>query len=69
MTYIPPTWHNNYDNSHLLEVAEDGTVKPKPEYQAYADEVNLELERSKSNDRLVWDGVTTSFVLRPVTFL
>lgn len=69
MSYTPPTWHNNYDNSHLLEVAEDGTVKPKLEYQAYADKVNLELKQSGSHDRLVWDGITASFVVRPVTFL
>jgi hypothetical protein len=67
MTYIPPTWHNNYDNSHLLEVAEDSTVKPKPEYQTYADEVNLELERSGSDDHLVWSDVLASFVVRSVT--
>lgn len=66
MEYIPPTWHHNYDNSHLLEFAEDGTVTPKPEYQAYADDVNRDFERSGSSDRLVWDDITASFVTRSV---
>jgi len=63
-TYIPATWHNNYDNSHNLKVARDGTIKPNAAYQAFADERNLDYERLNMDVRLVWDDVTTSFVLR-----
>jgi hypothetical protein len=66
--YTPPTWHNNYDNSHLLEFAQDGTIRPKPEYQAYADSVNRELQHAGSSERLVWDDITASFVSRPVSY-
>jgi hypothetical protein len=64
--YVPPSWLNGYDNRHLLEVLPDGTFKPTPEYQACADTTNAELEKYGYPERLVWDTVTTSFVMRPV---
>jgi hypothetical protein len=63
MRYIPPTWHNNYDNSWNLKVVK-GKILPKAAYRAYAAGVNLRLEQEKSSERLVWDDITTSFVLR-----
>lgn len=62
MEYRPPTW-SNFNNSHLLEVAEDGTIKPTEEYQTFANEKNQDLEQSGINARLIWDNITSSFVL------
>lgn len=58
--YIPPTWHNGYDNSHLIEEV-NGIIHPKPVYQAYADQTNAELQKCGERYRLVWDEITSSF--------
>lgn len=66
--YVPPSWHNGWcDNSHLIEYdAETETFTPKPEYQAYADETNLEMVRLKINVQLVWNSGSGHFDRRPI---
>ena len=68
MRYVPPTWHNNYENSWNLKVVK-GVILPKAAYRAYAAGVNKRLEQEKSNERLMWSDLHTSYILRPIGYV
>lgn len=59
--YEPPTWHQGYNNTHLLEMDEDGVISPCAAYQAWADEQNMYFAQQGNNTRMVWKEDMASF--------